>query len=103
MKQKILFSVVAYLLVVVVLLGARGVESAGRILLLGGLLIAVVAQIIGIFLCKAKSSAQAFMILTVPGYFLFALGRAGNYAAFLVVYLIGISSIALGTVLLSSA
>lgn len=101
MKQYIVASVIAYLIVVGVLLGVFGVESTGRILLLSGLLITVVAQIVGLFLCKAKNSAQAFLILTVPGYFLFALNRAGNYALFLVIYMIGIGSIVLGTVLLT--
>lgn len=101
MKQYIVASLIAYLVVVALLLGVLGAESTGRILVLSGLLIAVVAQIIGLFLCKAKNSAQAFLILTVPGYFLFALNRAGNYTLFLVIYMIGIGSIVLGTVLLS--
>ena len=76
-------------------------ESIGKIILLGGMAIAFVAQIIGAGIAFKSSVIRGVLSLTVPGYLLFALQRSGTYWKVVGTWLVGILGMVLGTITLS--
>ncbi|MCB1559625.1 MAG: hypothetical protein KDI75_00750 [Xanthomonadales bacterium] len=71
------------------------------LLILGGFLIALLAQLVGAIMAFRGGAQEGVLSLLVPGYVLFALKRSGGYRLFVGIYFAGIASVAAGTIALS--
>lgn len=76
-------------------------DLTGRVLVVGGLLFAWCAQLVGTLLLFARSAVKGFLSLVIPGYFCLALKREGLYAWIIGAFFAGIAGLAAGTIMLS--
>ncbi len=100
-KTQILWTAGVYAVATLLLFLLGGVETAGRVLVIGGLLTVVVVQIVGLMMINSRNSPSAALSVVVPGYFLFALKREGFYGIIVGIYFAGLLSVMFGTVALS--
>jgi hypothetical protein len=76
-------------------------HSFGTLCVLLGMLIAILAQIVGAALIFRSDILKGILSLAVPGYVLFALHREGSYRKIIAAWGMGLLGLAIGTILLS--
>ncbi|MEZ5464711.1 MAG: hypothetical protein R3F22_05675 [Lysobacteraceae bacterium] len=71
------------------------------LLILGGFLIALLAQLMGAVMAFRGGAKEGILSLLIPGYVLFALKRSGGYWLMVGIYFIGVAGVAAGTIALA--
>jgi hypothetical protein len=73
----------------------------GRALVMGGLVVAYLAQLLSAIALFRTSFSDGLLALIVPGFFVVPLRRQGHYNWFIGIFALGLLCLALGTILLS--